>query len=312
MGLEDELAEEYGKVNVVVEPTLGSATPLEPDSPAPAAPPATAEGAQAVQEGTVSGEEQQSVQATDEDDPDDLTTTDSELTPEEEEALKRLEDYLAEQREMLRKEIREEELPKVQSGLDRKIAALEQEREQYKKELEEVNRQIREQSIAHLPEKDQEEIRKGWATQDKARENDAYADELVKYHDDLEAMRLGIEYGEYGVTAEELAEIEPDQRLVYCKDKQIEWIKEHPDQVATRSTNGSAKKPEAVPTRTTQPSQQRQPVPAGARAPSDTGGSAAPNPAPKQVEGKGVDAMANSIADRDSWETVSFPRSRSG
>lgn len=301
-GLEDELAEEYGK-DVSVEIVNPNAQPG--DSPNVPEVTATAEATVEIEAGAGQGDEDLT---TDEDGEIDLEN----LSEGEQEALGRLNTYFEDLKEEVRKEIRDEEIPRVQSGFDRQINSLKEENVGLHTQLDQINQQMRDQTIAHMTPQEQDEIRKGWAHEDTAKRLEKTETNLLAYHDDLTAYDLFLQYRDYGVTAEELADVPADERIVYCKDAQIAWIEAHPGQKPGVTTNGAAVKPGAVPEKTPTQTAQRKPAPAGSRAASDTGHSAPPAPTPKQVEGKGPDAMAASLADRDSWESVGFQRTRTG
>jgi len=300
--LEQELADEYGGNVRVQEIEPGSVDdPLNRGSAPAAASTATAEGATATEAGTAAGGQATAPGATEDEEDESSTATaggEDETSEEDTAALQRLDDFLEEERARIRKEVEDTIVPRVQSGLDRQIADLKRQNEDLAKQQEETNRQIREQYIASLSPEEQVKMREAWANEDTAKENDSYAAELQAYHDDLDFYRLMLEHGEY-VKEEDLQAVEPDRRELFCKDKAIEWLRANPAGVTQApKVNGAQPKPQAA-----QP--KRQPAPAGARAPSDTGGGAPPNPSAKQVEGKGLDAMAASVGDRDSWET--FP-----
>ena len=162
-GLDDELADEYGNVNVqVVEPGT-PADPFRQNSDPNAAPPPAPAGEGAVPAQGAAGEGTAGELETHEDE---LLETQpppaqaGELSPEQEEILRqRLDAAIEAERIRIREEVRNEEIPRIQSGLDRRVAALEKRTEEAEAARDEAERQIREQQIAHLTPEEQARIR---------------------------------------------------------------------------------------------------------------------------------------------------------
>ena len=131
---------------------------------------------------------------------------------------------------------------------------------------------------------------------------DAYRDQVEGYHDDVDLIRLLNEYGQYGVTEDELKEIPMEERELVCSMKRSTYWED----IATGKTKPSETKngqPSSGQPPPTQPSTAtKEPVsPAGASAPSDAGGSGAPPQPPKFNDTQGPDAMAENIG--QGWET---------
>src|SRR3990167_4746990 len=142
-GLAQELAEEYGPNVTVTEVTPGSADdPLNRDPSTTQEPPATqAEGTPAAATEPAAGAESEiEGEIPAEGAPAATTEGEEELTEDDLAALGRLDAFLAERDERIRQEVREQELPRVQSGLDRQNAEL-------RRQLDEVRQQQEETKI---------------------------------------------------------------------------------------------------------------------------------------------------------------------
>ena len=325
-GLAEELAKDYGpNVAVTEDPAVGTpegspstATPQQD----PASPPA-GEAAQPVEgapsaEGTP-GEPQPAGQvppaeASSEEPEEDpaVAAEPAQLTEEQAKGLQEMEDRISEKAVA---KIREEEIPGIQRGLDRQISGLRDTNTTLQSELDDANKQIREESIKGLSEEAQADMRKGWAGEDKLKELDKYSDELDGWHLALAARELLASYSQYGVTAEDFEKLDDTEQgdltvqwTDFCKDRKIEFLEKNPGQNGTAPT-------EAAPAEAAQPApseaSQKPPPPAGFKAASDAGGGGVP-PAPvERNEGKGIGAMADNIAG-DGWEPapVAFTQSR--
>lgn len=309
----EELAKEYGaNVTVTEDPAVG--TPVEdPSAATPQAevtPPATAEGeptaAGAPPAAEPTGEPQPaSTEPSEDDDPPQdppaPAAQPAEITEEQAQSLK---DWGASLVEEAVTKVREEEIPKVQSGLDSRISSLRDENTALQAELTEATRLVREEEIKALTPEEQTKMREGWANEDKGKELDGYSQELDDWHIDLVATQLISEYGKYGVTAESLSSLEVAEgsdpvtiMTNYCKDQRI-------DSQAETIKNGTATT-EPTPATAAQPAPsdpEKQP-PAGSKAPSDAGGGGAP-PTPLEADGgKGTGPMGNNVASHG-WETA--------
>lgn len=300
--LEEEISQEYGsQVRVQEDPSL-AATPDSPFGSPPAstgeappqgeAPPEQPGNATEPPPGT-------GTEAGTQDD--DLGTED--LSDDDKKAVSKLdEDVEARIRAAAIEEFRKTEVPNIQRGFDRQIAALKDENTQLQRQQDELDKQIREERIKTLSPEEQEEMRKGWAHEDKAKELDKYADDLLAYDKALHIRELVVKYGEYGVTADDLDGMEtPEEQDLFCRDKKIEFLESGPK---NQPTNGAAPSNSAPATETP-----KRPAPAGASAPSDRGGGSVPPQAREPDKGRGTDAMANNISG-GGWEPASFGRSR--
>ena len=308
-GLAEELAEDYGsKVSVTEDPTVG--TPVEPPSdatpPGEGPPPATAEGeptaAGAQPAGEPQGEPQPASTASEEADPPKEPAPEAppaEITEAQAQSLKDWGESLVE--EAVTK-VRDEEIPRIQSGLDSRIATIQDENALLQKENDDLERQIREDSIKALTPEAQEQMREGWANEDKGKTLDKLSGELDAWHIDLVAKELLTDYGQYGVTADSLRalEIPEDGDPVavmtnFCKDAQITALENGSKPATTEPAPAQAAQPA--------PSSPPQDPPAGSKAPSDAGGGGVP-PAPVEADGgKGTTAMGNNVATHG-WETA--------
>ena len=297
--LEEEIAKDLG-VNVAVE-EIQPGSPNDPfsansaqgDPPAPSGDGGTAASGSGEEDGGQPADPNEEPEVTVETPEATPSPASDELTDEEAELLAKLE-------EEIREQVRAQEVKPIQSGLDKKIAALTAKIDADNAEITELRNQIREGQIANLSEDEQKRIREGWANEDKAKELDTFAGELVGYHDELDVIRLTNTYGQFGVTEDELLELEPEDREVYCLRAEVAYLK----------SGQTAKTQPAPAAKAAEPPAPKKPAPAGASARSDVGSDAVPPPPSQRDDGKGLDAMANNV--RDGWETAAFPRSRTG
>lgn len=306
--LEDEVGQDYGKTSVQV------VTPGSPDDPFSAnpdrnaAPPVAAqvaEGAQAAAQGAPAGAE-----GTQDTEDDVLPVAaaapgEGDLTPAQEARMRAmLDEELKVERERIRAEVRNEEIPRIQSGLDRRLGQMQERVDALQAERDASNKLIRDQQIANLAPEEQARIREGWANEDAAKANADYADELAAYHDDLEVYRLFAAYQPYGVTEEDLRGIEFDDREAFCLRKENEALRSGAAPAAT-NTNGTQAQP--APATVTEPAR---PAPAGSRAASDRGGGSVPLAAPERDTGQNMEALEKNVG--QGWEAApaGFSRGR--
>lgn len=168
-----------------------------------------------------------------------------------------------------------------------------------------VTAELREVQIKGLPEAEQAKLRASWDLEDKTRAVDAYRTEVEGYHDDVDLVRLLTEYAEFGVTEDELKALPIDERELHCEQKRAEHWEKQAKAKGQPGTDGQTQPP-------AQPSPPQRPVPAGAHAPSDTGGGGAPEPPPQPNTEQGPAAMADNIGRRDSWQPPTFDVTRRG
>jgi len=217
---------------------------------------------------------------------------DEELSPEEEAAI----DVLIEQ---IRTEVRTEELPKVQSAYDRRIAALERKanadvqaaavREQALQE------QVREAQLNGLSDEEKARLRSGWNLEDEKAKVDAYRLEVEAYHREVYIAECVAQFGtELGIAADDLADFNsPEEIEAFVKDTALAHYRDiaagRVDAPAAPASAPAAKPASAVP--------------AGSDAPSDGGGGSAVPQIAQFDPRPGKEAMAANIAS-GGWETV--------
>lgn len=177
--------------------------------------------------------------------------------------------------------------------------AVKQELVETKARVDQMTAEMREGQIKGLPPEEQERLRTAWANEDKVKEINDYQKEVEEYHAEADVVYLLGLYNQYGVTEEELNKVPIDEREAFCEAKRADYWEQRAQGKGPPATNG-------------QPQQQappasQQPVPAGATAPSDTGGGG-PVAQPVQPNtDKGLDAMAANIGQGESWERQGFP-----
>ena len=196
----------------------------------------------------------------------------------------------------------QDQLRTQQAGQDRAMAAQRKELEDIRAESVQAREEVREIKLHGLSEDEQAKLKKQWEADDRLEGIDAYRDQVEGYHNDVDLIRLLNEYGQYGVTEEELKEIPMEERELVCSMKRSTYWED----IATGKTKPSETKngqPSSGQPPPTQPSTAtKEPVsPAGASAPSDAGGSGAPPQPPKFNDTQGPDAMAENIG--QGWET---------
>lgn len=208
-------------------------------------------------------------------------------------------------REELKAELLEEhqtELRTQQSGQDRAMAGLQAQLAAEREAREEMNLQLRDLQLNGLSPEDQEKQRASWEITDKVKAVDDYRAQVEAVHEEVDVLVLLNTYGEFGVTEEQLLATPFEERELLCTQARADfWEKQAKggQQNGQTATNGQQA---PVPAKE---------APAGASAPSDTGGGGGIVQTKPRNEEPGLDAMAENIGSRDSWEQVSF-RTRRG
>lgn len=179
-----------------------------------------------------------------------------------------------------------ERLGKVQSGWDKRINAMSKQLESEQarvKTIEDGARvQIREAQLNGLPEHERERLRQSWNAEDAQRELDGQRSAVIDYHKAVEGLRLLHEYGQYGLTEEELLACEDiDEMEVLAKDKAIDFFRSGAA-AAPEAAKPPAKAPEKAP-------------PAGAAAKQDLGGNPPGGEGPKFLTGQSIESMGANI-----------------
>ena len=193
----------------------------------------------------------------------------------------------------------EEELRRQQGGQDRVIAGLRSQQQEADQRYDTMQSELREVKLNGLPPEQQTRLREQWTSDDQTTKLDAYKNELEQYHLELDDFRLISTYGQFGVTEEILTQVPADERESFCESVRADYWEEQAQQ---------------QPAANQQPPPQQQPtapVPAGASAPSDTGGNPLPSKPDEPNSSKGQGAMADNISRSDSWERTAFPAHRS-
>lgn len=240
------------------------------------------------------------VDALDEDDAGEDADDDEgeELTPEELNALDEL-------RAVLLEEAQNKIVPQIQSTYDKQLAAAarqirELQQAQATREME-LRNQLREAELNGLPDAEKEKMKAVWAFEDRQAALDAREQELTGYHTELLRAAYAQEYAEFGLTAEDLEEYgTPEEMDEFVREVQLEYYKQLAQMRQAAPAAEAA--PEAATTRARPQAQQRK-APAGASAPSDSGGGAAVPEAPKFNSGRGIGAMAENLRN-GGWETA--------
>ncbi len=184
-------------------------------------------------------------------------------------------------------------------GQDRVIAGLRSQQQEADQRYDTMQSELREVKLNGLPPEQQTRLREQWTSDDQTTKLDAYKNELEQYHLELDDFRLISTYGQFGVTEEILTQVPADERESFCESVRADYWEEQAQQ---------------QPAANQQPPPQQQPtapVPAGASAPSDTGGNPLPSKPDEPNSSKGQGAMADNISRSDSWERTAFPAHRS-
>ncbi len=183
----------------------------------------------------------------------------------------------------------------IQSGLDRRMAGIQEQLEASEKTAAEQKVQMREFQTKGLDDAQKAELERRWAWEDRDAALDEREKGLNEFHDGLEYADLLGQFGKFGVTEEQLKELPFEERETFCQKARGDYFEQQ---------QGTAQPPSAQePPAATQPgTPAEQAAPAGASAPSDIGTGGTP-PAPKERdEGKGSEAMAANIG--DGWESA--------
>ena len=226
-----------------------------------------------------------------------LEGRDEELTEEEAAALEEqlrefLAPYLQEEVEQVRRS--------MQSTYDRRIHQLQQQYQALQQQLQEREQEIRRIQLEGLPEEERQKLQQVWELEDKQRQLQQYQQELDEYYKELLISSYLLEYGQYGVTREQLEQIEsPEEIEAFCLEAKanaleqaLQQLQEQQSGVQQRSTRRAPQK-QAVAAQ--QPS-----APAGANAPSDVG-AGAPTQSEEFVQGTGMSTLVENLR-RLKWE----------
>ncbi len=188
----------------------------------------------------------------------------------------------------------------VQQAKDREIANLNQRIKAQDEQMKAIRQEIREGKLAALTPEEQSKMREQWDFEDRKTSLDTYETELDGFYRDLMIQALVIDYKEFGVTAEELSEIDdPDEMEQACKDKELAyWRGVASGEIKPKQGVQSGVTKQA-PTRETRATPAGKQAPAGASAPSDLGTSGSPDSGAakgKVAEGTGLKSLAETYA----------------
>jgi len=182
----------------------------------------------------------------------------------------------------------------LQSSYDKRVAALERERDEAREAIKNAQREAKLTS-EDLTDDEKDILREKWKLEDERALLDQEVAQADLYYKSLYVAGLAQEYAQFGVTAEALEQFsEPEEMDNFVRDQELAFYKS--GRVVTAVVpSGTAVAAGATASN----------VPAGATAASDVGGGA-PASAPKQPNsGTGIDAMKENLANLK-WETVQW------
>jgi len=212
---------------------------------------------------------------------------------------------LAQLIDLIRTEVRGEELPKVQSSYDRRIAALERQHqaalEAAEAQAKALQEELRSVKLSGLSAEDQQKLREQWAYDDRRAELESLAADVEEYHKSVFVADVMIQFPELELTEDELNQFgSPEEIEAYVKDTLIDFYR-------SQALSGSGAEQGTQPNRTATAAHSAapdpRPAPAGVNAPSDAGGGAAVPNGPRFNETPGLDAMRQNISN-GGWDTL--------
>lgn len=167
-----------------------------------------------------------------------------------------------------------ERLKEAQRGWDRRI-------EDQRKELQQLQKQLVQQKrdfeLQGIPERDRARLKEQWQLEDERAALESTKTETQKFYRLVEAQRLLTAFGQYGLTEQELVELDSvDAMEALAKDKKIAFLE-----------NGGK-----VPSAKAEPAK----APAGSRARSDVGSQPSTQANARQMlSGPGLENMSRNI-----------------
>jgi hypothetical protein len=186
--------------------------------------------------------------------------------------------------EALIREAAETARREAQSAADKRIAAI----EKTLKDAQEASRKAeREAKLKdeYLSDDEKERLRTTWELEDRKVELDAYHNELEDYYRSMLVDKLSRDYGQFGVTASELAAItDADEMERYVERKELEF---HRSGKTVQTPAATVPAPAVV--------ANEPPAPAGASAPTHVGGVAPAPEQPKFDTGQGWTSLATNL-----------------
>jgi len=193
------------------------------------------------------------------------------------------------------------ELVKVQSVKDKEISKIRAQAASFEERLKAAEALLEEAKLEGLTLDERTTYLDSKAVEKQKAEITAAADELDAIYKERMIELLVQDYGDFGVTAEDLDEIDdPDAAEAFCKQAEKYFLAGSGGvrKVAAAVASPVVAKPAAV------VATARRPVPAGAEAPADIGGGSPNLGRSRQLNTKvGVDAMAENLNNLP-WETV--------
>jgi len=180
----------------------------------------------------------------------------------------------------------------LQSSSDKRVDAVQKRLDELLETNKQLQKQMKEASIAELPDDEREKILAKWALDERKADLDVYADELEGMFKETYIALKADEFSEYGVTPELLERFDEPEDI----DAQIEAIVAGYDRALAaaglskedvRLVAGSSLR--ALRTGVVEV------APAGASAASDVGGEGAATPPAKFDQGKGVESLARNL-----------------
>jgi hypothetical protein len=181
------------------------------------------------------------------------------------------------------------------------MSTVQQQLEASNTRLDQITQEVREGKLQGLSPEDQASLRKTWELDDREKSLNERQTTIETFHSDTDILALLNEYEQFGVTEENLMTVPMDEREAFCERKRAD----HWEAKAAGGQPGTNGQP-------AQPPPPQKPVPAGAHAPSDTGGGGAAEPPPQPNVEQGPGAMADNIGRRDSWHAPTFDITRRG
>lgn len=223
----------------------------------------------------------------------------AQLSPEDQEFIK---DLYAQ----ARKELEDEVVPRIQSGYDRREAALQRQittmQEAASKREAELQSEIRDRMLAGLTPEEQDKLRAQWDVADERAKLDEMRIEVEAYHKSVFIADCIQRFPELELTVEELDTF-PTPELIESaiKDAMIDYYREGGQ--ATPAPGAAAA---AAATTTPAAAAPAATVPAGVNANTDAGGGSAVPQVSKFDDTPGKSAMVSNLGDPNAWETVRF------
>ena len=190
-----------------------------------------------------------------------------------------------------------EALRSQQSSYDKKINSLQEDLKAAREAAIKAERESK-LSAEDLTDEEKDTLRRKYELDDRETALKEYDNELEGMYKSLTVAKLVESHGQFGVTEEILGTMDdPDAMEVFAKDKELEAYR------SGTLPGGTKAVPDRSVTASAASQENQAPVPAGASAPSDTGGGAPASPPIQLSQDAGVDALASNL-NKIPWETV--------